>query len=86
MCTRELLSFGSLSWVSSILAVSPLNSVMSQDEKKCQSLGVLGQGKVNCALGALGLAALDPFRVLPEWDLETDVARDPEGYFEISVM
>lgn len=59
---------------------------MSQDEKKCQSLGVLGQGKVSCSLGALGLAALDPFRVLPGWDLETDVARDPEGYFEISVM
>ena len=60
MCTRELLSFGSLSWVSSILAVSPLNPVMSQDEKKCQSLRVLGQGKVCYSLEALGLAALDP--------------------------
>lgn len=47
---------------------------------------MLGQGKVCYSLEALGLAALDPFRVLPGWDLETDAARDPEGYFEISVM
>lgn len=54
--------------------------------KNVKSLGVMGQGKVCYSLKALGLAALDPFRVLPGWDLETDAARDPEGYFEISVM
>ena len=47
---------------------------------------MLGQGKVCYSLEALDLAALDSFRVLPGWDLETDAARDPEGYFEISVM
>lgn len=65
MCTRELLSSGSLSCVSSASAVTPLQPVVSQDENKSQSRGS-GMGGLDVGrLGALGSAALDPFRVLP---------------------
>lgn len=60
------MSSGSLSCVSSASAVTPLQPVVSQDENKSQSRGSGTAGGLDVGrLGALGSAALDPFRVFP---------------------